>query len=60
MTLPELAKQAAAEIGRWYGRTERFDAPPQRRVPCDEFLLEHWRQHPRSAPKADSANEVVR
>lgn len=51
MTMEEYALKAKAEIGRWYGRLQRWGEPTKNWIPCEQFMLEHWKRFPWTAPK---------
>jgi hypothetical protein len=52
--IEEYAKQAAREVGRYYGRILDWDRDLAReRVPsCEEWFLRHWRRFPATEPTA--------
>jgi hypothetical protein len=48
--ITELADRAARETSRWYGRVAYWAAPGTPFMSCRDWFLEHWRQHPSTAP----------
>jgi hypothetical protein len=53
-TIDDFAREASAQIGRWYGWFEpgaRSYAPPKRPPPsCTDFLKAHWARFPATDP----------
>jgi hypothetical protein len=62
-TIDEYAKQAAREIGRWYGALgtfERYIARDVQVPTCEEWLKAHWRRFPATSPDGSKTIEPAR
>jgi hypothetical protein len=50
-TIEEYAKLAARDTQQWYGATRSFtDKNPRPAIPCTEFFVQHWTNHPTTSP----------
>jgi hypothetical protein len=51
MTEQETAQKAAGETWRWFGNTDRpWVKTDNHETNLVRWFIEHWRQHPRTAP----------
>ena len=58
MTIEEIARKAAGEIGQFYGRSSFERLKPDARIPsCADWLLSFWKRFPRHAPDVKEESE---